>query len=130
MDLLEIKPSTPKSFGVNFSPDGVLQLYGVSCDENPRLIYEQLKSWVKEYSLAPAPKTEFSIRLKYFNTSSSKCLYELLETVVLLDKAGKKLTITWYFEKDDEDMEETIVLFEDLIKRKIDRVAVDSYTIG
>jgi hypothetical protein len=68
--------------------------------------------------------------LKYFNTSSSKCLYELLETIVLLDKADKNLTITWCFEKDDEDMEETIVLFEDLIKRKIDRVAVDSYTIG
>jgi hypothetical protein len=130
MDLLEIKPSTPKSLGVKFSPDGDLQLYGVSCDENPRPIYEQLKNWVKEYSFAPAPKTEVSIRLKYFNTSSSKSLYELLETIVLLDKADKNLTITWYFEKDDEDMEETIVLFEDLIKRKIDRVAVDSYTIG
>lgn len=127
MDLLEIKPSTPKSVGVKFSPDGILQLYGVSCDENPRPMYEQLKNWVKEYSSTPAPKTEFSIRLKYFNSSSSRCLYELLETIVLLDKATKNVTIIWYFEKDDEEMEESILLFEELIKRKIDRVAVDSY---
>jgi len=129
MNLLEIKPATSKSVGVKFSPDGVLQLYGVSCDENPKLIYDQLKDWVKKYLSAPAPVTEFSIRLKYFNTSSSKTLYELLETIILLDQTNKKLKILWHYEKDDEDMEETIVLFEELIKRKIDKVAIDSYNM-
>ncbi len=130
MTLLEIVPGSPKSIGVKFSPDGVLSIYGVSCDEDPRPIYEQLKNWIKDYCLSPAPKTEVFIRLKYFNTSSSRCLFELLQTILLLDKANKNLVITWYFEKDDEDMEESIVLFEDLIKRKIEKVAVDSYSIS
>ncbi len=114
--------------GVKFSPQGVLTLHGVSCDEDPKPLYNQLKEWAKEYISRPAEKTEFYIRLKYFNTSSAKCLMELLELMTLLTQSQKTLVITWYYEDGDEDMFDSIKVFEDLIHHKIEPVLVSSYS--
>ncbi len=127
MDLLEIIPSTSKSVGVKFSPEGILHIFGVSCEEDPKPIYQILKSWIEGYLLSPSTKTTLSVKLKYFNTASAKYLLDLLESLVLLNKSNSQLSIVWYFEKGDEDMQESIILFEELIKHKIEQVQVESY---
>lgn len=60
------------------------------------------------------PKTtglKVDLRIEYFNTSSTKCLVLLFEKIKskMADKSAA--TINWYFEEDDEDLEE---LGEDL----------------
>ena len=44
---------------------------------------------------------DVSIRLEYFNTSSSKCLMDLLKRV---EQSAAEATVLWYYEEDDEDM--------------------------
>jgi len=44
---------------------------------------------------------EVSIRLEYFNTSSSKCLMDFLKRI---EKSPVNATILWYYEEEDEDM--------------------------
>jgi hypothetical protein len=44
------------------------------------------------------------MKLEYFNTSSSKCILDLFKKLERLD--GTEVSINWYFEEDDEDMEE------------------------
>ncbi len=127
MELLEIQLVNDKSMGVKFSPQGVLTLHGVSCDEDPKPLYQELKAWVQKYLEVPAEKTELYVRLKYFNTSSAKCLLDLIELLTQLTKNGKQLMITWYYENGDEDMLDAITMFEDLIHYKIEAVEVDSY---
>ncbi|HSZ24200.1 MAG TPA: DUF1987 domain-containing protein [Cytophagaceae bacterium] len=129
MKQLEIKPINPKSVGVIFSPDGVLTISGVSCDEDPKPLYQQLKNWVAEYIANPAENTEFSIRLKYFNSSSAKCLFDLLESLNPIFHSGKALTIYWYYEEADEDMLDVITAFEDLIPAKIEKIKINSYSV-
>ena len=129
MELLEIRQTTPKSLGVKFSPEGVLTIFGVSCDEDPKPFYQLLKNWVKEYLTNPSIKTDLFIRLKYFNTSSAKCLLDLIESIVVINQSKSLLSITWYYEKGDEDMQEAIILFEDLVNHKIEQVQVESYEV-
>ncbi|HVD97021.1 MAG TPA: DUF1987 domain-containing protein [Cytophagaceae bacterium] len=130
MELLEIPIKDPRSMGVKFSPQGALTLHGVSCDEDPKPLYQKLKDWVKGYKDKPAEKTEFFIRLKYFNTSSARCILELIQELTPLSKTGKSLVVTWYYENGDEDMLETIRAFEELINHKIEPVVIESYSRG
>ena len=51
----------------------------------------------------------------YFNTSSSKCLFDLFKTLKQLKKNGKDVEINWYYEEDDDDMMETGEDFADLL---------------
>jgi hypothetical protein len=129
MELLEIKAANTKSLGVKFSPEGVLTLHGVSCEEDPKPFYNKLKNWVTEYLRKPAENTELFIRLKYFNTSSAKCLLDFISTLTPIAQTGKKLNITWYYEEGDEDMQDTIKAFEEVIKHTIRPVEIESYSV-
>jgi hypothetical protein len=73
-------------------------------------------AWIDAYAVGPATKTEMKISLEYFNTSSSKCLLDILRKLETLHKSGKStVTITWYYEEDDEDMMEAGQDYESLV---------------
>ncbi|MCU0428699.1 MAG: DUF1987 domain-containing protein [Cytophagaceae bacterium] len=112
-----------KSPEVNFDANkGFLELKGTSCMENARSFYDELLKWVAEYSSAPSGHTMLHIRLKYFNTSSAKCLLELLERTKEAGKEGKKVQISWYCNKGDSDMVEAAETFSELIEYPIELV--------
>ena len=46
------------------------------------------------------------MRLEYFNTSSSKCILDVFKKLEKLKNTGADVHVNWYFETDDEDMEE------------------------
>lgn len=130
MEVLEIPASVKnaKTVGVKFSPDGKLTIHGVSCDEDPKPLYQQLSGWIKGYLEEPQAKTELFIRLKYFNTSSARCLMDLMKLLTKIDETGNELEITWYYEDGDEDMLDAIRVFEALIHHPIEPVVVFSYS--
>jgi hypothetical protein len=75
---LQIEPTvkTPK---INFDPEkGVLLMSGRSMPENVLDLFEPILDWVEEYCKYPADTTTLIVKLEYFNTSSAKCILELL----------------------------------------------------
>lgn len=69
--------------------------------------YNQVFTAVERFLTKNENLTVF-IALEYFNTSSSKCIYNLLKDLKnyqTLD--NKKVTVNWLYEIDDEDMKET-----------------------
>ncbi len=46
------------------------------------------------------------VALEYFNTSSSKCLLDLMKIYRRLQRQGTTVLVHWYYEEDDEDMRE------------------------
>jgi hypothetical protein len=99
---------TPKTPGVKFLGGGSLEISGKSIPENSVEFYRPLLSWLDKYAVDPAAKTEVRIILEYFNTSSSKCLLDVLRKLEALKKNGRSdVEILWYYEADDEDMMET-----------------------
>jgi hypothetical protein len=86
---------------------GVLELSGKSIPENSFGFYQPLLLWIDSYTAHPASKTDVKIQLEYFNTSSSKCLLDILRKLDTLKKSGKSaVQVLWYYEAEDEDMME------------------------
>ena len=101
---LEGSAKTPT---VDFNHDtGVLALKGRSIPENSIEFFNPLSDWLEVYGVTPQKATRMEVRLEYFNTSSSKCILDLFKRLERLNGTVTEVQVIWYFEKDDEDMEE------------------------
>lgn len=102
MEKLEIqrRSNTPS---VNFdSQSGLLKIEGRSIPENPGDFYDELIGWLKQYFTDLHPDTTLDLNLEYVNSGSSKYLLGLLRIIKDEVKKGKKITVNWYYEEDDE----------------------------
>ncbi|MFK7952088.1 MAG: DUF1987 domain-containing protein, partial [Ekhidna sp.] len=52
---------------------------------------------------------------EYFNTSSSKCLFDLLKRLARYKTQGADVIINWFYEEEDEDMKEAGEDYEDIL---------------
>ncbi len=108
---LEETSKTPKlSFNAQI---GKFLMQGRSIPENSIEFYKPLFEWLDNYVKSPNGKTVFDIRLEYFNTSSSKCLVEIFRRLELIK--NKDIVINWFYEEDDEDMQESGEDFKEII---------------
>ena len=88
-------------------------MYGRSSPENSLGFYEPIRT-----SLSQDMKTDtldIRIKMEYFNTSSSKCLYDIFKEIKYLSDQGKEVNVRWYYEQDDEDMMEAGEDYSDLL---------------
>lgn len=99
------KEPTKVSPKVLFSPKkGILEIKGRSSPENPVKFYEPLNELLDIFIQNGSDSLVVNLELDYFNTSSSKCLYEILKRVYTMVSMGKELKINWFYEEDDEDI--------------------------
>ncbi|WP_370086848.1 DUF1987 domain-containing protein [Ekhidna sp.] len=92
---------------------GVFKMYGRSSPENSLQFYEPLRAAIS--SNITVDKVDVRIKMEYFNTSSSKCIYDLLKELKSLETKGKEVTVRWYYDEDDEDMLEAGEDYSDLL---------------
>ncbi len=90
---------------------GIFEISGRSLPEDSPEFYNPLLKWIKEYAKNPNPTTIFVFKLEYSNTSSSK----LIQDVMLALENVKGIRISWYYQKDDEDMEQAGHEFSELV---------------
>lgn len=106
MDKLFIDGSA-KTPSIEFDAEtGVLSLKGRSIPENSIEFYKPLNDWLDLYAGSPRTRTVVDVRLEYFNTSSSKCILDFFKKLEKVNGSVTEVHINWYFETDDEDMEE------------------------
>ncbi|MFC2086957.1 DUF1987 domain-containing protein [Bacteroidota bacterium] len=86
--------------------NGKLEISGHSLPENVQVFYGPLIEWFDQYIQDPNEKTVLEFRMEYYNTASSKMIFEILKKFDKLYMEGKDVEIHWYFSEDDEDMEE------------------------
>ncbi len=118
---LEATPKTPRLY---FSREtGEFEISGRSIPENSIEFYKPVINWLDQYILNPHNHTLLVIKLEYFNTSSSKCLVEILRRLESLrDRSIVK--VKWCYEEEDEDMQESGEDFKEIIKVPIEMVLV------
>ncbi len=92
--------------------NGIFEISGRSLPEDSAEFYRPVLEWIEAYSSEPNPSTDFTLKLEYFNTASSKLILDVLSA--LEDIKGTK--IMWYFHEDDEDMEEAGEEFSELVE--------------
>lgn len=101
---------------VFFDPQrGLLELRGKSSPENAISFYSKLISGLNKFAVQGQVNLVVNFKLEYFNTSSSKCIFDVLKKISLVKENGKVISINWYYEADDEDMFESGEDFSDLL---------------
>lgn len=88
---------------IKLGTNGVFEFSGRSLPENSKNIYLPVIDWLNKYKNAPQISTVLNFKLEYFNTSSSKMLFEIFKILEEVNKNKFKTTINWYHEKEDED---------------------------
>ena len=107
-------PATRVTPAVLLDPSrGVFKMYGRSSPENSMQFYEPILSALSND--IQGDKVDVRIKMEYFNTSSSKCIYDILKEVKRLEAKGKKVMVRWYYDEDDEDMLEAGEDYSDLL---------------
>ena len=95
---------TAKTPEVSFlALDKTMTLLGRSIPENSIQFFEPLLAWTESFCKSCEGKVEVHVKLEYFNTSSSKCLMDLLKK---LEQCSCAAEVYWYYEEEDEDMQE------------------------
>jgi len=115
---------TPKTPRLYFNGEsGVFEMSGRSIPENSIEYYKPLMKWLDNYMKSPADTTTLSVNLEYFNTSSSKCLIEILRKLEEI-KSKSHIKVLWHYEEEDEDMMESGEDFKKLLNIPIELIVV------
>ncbi|MCB1192984.1 MAG: DUF1987 domain-containing protein [Leptospiraceae bacterium] len=85
---------------------GRAEISGESYPENAMNFYKPVFEWID--SIMQAKKSiHFDFQLEYYNTSSSKCIIDILELLEKYHSEGGKSSVKWYYQEDDDDMLES-----------------------
>jgi hypothetical protein len=85
---------------------GSVLIIGRSIPENPIDFFNPFLEKLSEYVENPSEQTKVDFRLEYFNTSSSKCILDILRLLQKLHVSGSDVTIDWFYDEDDEEIKE------------------------
>lgn len=118
--------ASPKTPLVNFDGiNGTLELRGRSIPENSIEFYQPLNDWIDNYASRPCRTTVIDVKLEYFNTSSSKCILDLFKKLEKLNGQNTDVSVNWYYEMEDEDMEEAGEDYQAIVRLPFKMIEVE-----
>jgi hypothetical protein len=85
----------------------LLELAGNSYPENTAEFYQPIYDWLHQYFAEGGKLLKAVLKLNYFNTSSAKCILNVLNILQQYHSQGKRIQVEWFYDEDDEDMLET-----------------------
>ncbi len=107
MDHLKLK-GTKYTVNVDFNPEtGILELAGASYPENASEFYQPIFDWINKYIAEIGKAITLNLRLNYLNTSSTKCMLDIIDLLEDYYREQKQVVINFYYAEDDEDILET-----------------------
>ena len=93
---------------VDFKVNGELKIEGRSFPEDPLSFFEPVINWLKELKTLELKVVTMTVRLEYFNTSTSKLVLYMFKILEDMHNEGQtKSKIIWLCNKYDEDMVES-----------------------
>lgn len=113
---------------INFNPEeGLLEIKGRSSPENSIQFYQKLIDGLDEFVARGDLDLTANIAFEYFNTSSSKCLFDVFKKMSKIEDNGQLLTINWFYEEDDEDMMEAGEDYSDLLDLEFNFLEIEDW---
>lgn len=94
--------STKSSPAVAYDASGkVLKIEGQSYPEYALKFYDPVFNWIKN-SFDTDSSLTVEIYLSYMNTSSSRCIMEIVDILEEAFEKGKKASIRWIYDQENE----------------------------
>jgi len=91
------------------------EISGKSYPEDTKEFYGPVLAWMDLYTAAPNPETVFTFKLKYFNSSSYKPIFDILNKLCVIKNKNNKVKVEWYYKDGDTDLLEAGEEFSDLV---------------
>lgn len=98
---------------------------GKSLPEDVTEFYNPILQWLIDYSQNPNSETNVEFRMEYFNSASSKQILDILTIFEEIHLSGKPVNVKWYYQEDDEDMEEAGESYSELIEMPIEIISYE-----
>ena len=123
--MCEIPKTNSTPLVVINEPNGYMKFEGESYSENVIEFYKVVTDWLSRYLKTDFNVFVFDCALEYFNSSTSKLLYNMLTDMDKAAANGKDIVVNWYADKENdiiiesgEDFEEdlTNLVFKMIIK--------------
>ena len=108
--IIEATANTPK---VILDPDRMMyEISGESRPKDASKFYFPILQWLDELGemiLKQKDDTalfEFNFKFEYFNSLSAKYILDICKKLSRHSSGGKKISVKWHYEEDDDDMHE------------------------
>lgn len=116
MNSIEIKASKD-TLGISCDVEtGIINMEGISYPQDAAEFFSSIFDWLNKYTNEINSSLTLNLRINYLNTSSTKCLFDLIDSIEEYYKQGGVVQVNWYYLEGDEDIKETGLEFkEDMI---------------
>lgn len=92
---------------------GNCEIVGESYLEETKEFYQKLVKWLQDYMTEVKGNITLSIKLTYFNTSTSRCLLDIFRILKSYQLQKHEVTVNWYVKHEEdfsvEEVEDFIV---------------------
>jgi len=125
METLKIDPTDDSPAVILDQENNRFEISGKSLPEDVVDFYQPVLDWLTGYKSTPNSKTEFNIKLQYFNTASSKLILDILMILEEMADEGKEVLVKWLSLKSDEDMQEAGKEYEEMVEVPFEHVSYE-----
>lgn len=95
-------PATASTPRVRFIEEtGTLEFVGESYPENSFAFFAPVFEWLKT-ELPRRNELRVEVDIAYMNSSSTKCVLDILDTLTESAEEGRKITIVWFYEAGND----------------------------
>lgn len=101
---------------------GIYEISGRSLPEDVVEFYTPVMNWLDQLEEEPVADIEFSFKLEYFNTASSKLILDVLLKLDEIFQDGTSMNVKWYYYEMDEDLMEAGEEYAELIEIPVELV--------
>ncbi|RYX84096.1 DUF1987 domain-containing protein [bacterium] len=95
------------------SHNGSLEMRGDSYPENSFEFFTPVFKWVESLLAEPDATLKIELHLLYLNTSSVKAMMDIFDLLEEAHEEGKKVSIAWYYDNDNERIAELAEEFKE-----------------
>ena len=81
---------------------GVFKISGRALPEDALEFFKPVEEWLQSYVEDPLDSTVVEMRVDYFNSASTRYIFNILMTFEDLVDEGKDAKIIWYYKADDD----------------------------
>lgn len=126
MSQLKIEPTRTTPFVTIDTDNGILNFKGRSAPKSSINFFFPIIENIKQELSHRKEAITANFCFEYFNTSSSKCLYDILrELSRIKENNGAEVQVNWFYEDWDEDMRESGEDYEDLLNMQFNYVVLE-----
>ncbi|XDD49521.1 DUF1987 domain-containing protein [Leptospira sp. WS92.C1] len=106
MESLHIQQTKTSPEVILDTEKGVVEIIGESYPENAIAFYKPVFDWLNS-AMGSKGSIQVKFQLDYFNTSSSKVIMDILDSLQKYHDQNGKVRVLWLYKEDDDDMQET-----------------------